>query len=342
MKVLLYFEKPEKIKTSGIGRALTHQCKALESAGVEYTFDPKDDFDIAHFNTYFPDSKKLFKKIKKRHIPVIMHGHSTIEDFKNSFKMWKTVAKVWYNPNLMWFYKNADYIITPTLYSKKCIDAYNLGAPVTHISNGIEVKDYEYNNMYEKSFKERFNIASESVVMGVGFPFNRKGIKDFFAIAKERPDIKFIWFGHLAKILMTDDVRRAIKHRPSNVIMPGYISNNIIKGCYHYAKCLLFTTYEETEGIVALEALASHCPLLVRDIGVYEEWLHDGVDCYKAKSNEEFLEKLDYIMSHDNSKVTEAGYKIAESITLKNIGQELKKTYQLVIDKYKEEHLNVK
>ena len=66
MKVLLYFEKEEKIKKSGIGRALRHQIAALTSAGVEYTLDPKDTYDIAHINTYFPESKKLVKKLKKK------------------------------------------------------------------------------------------------------------------------------------------------------------------------------------------------------------------------------------------------------------------------------------
>ena len=62
MKVLLYFENQEKIKTSGIGRALRHQIEALTSNGVEYTLDPKDTYDIAHINTYFPKAKSLLKK----------------------------------------------------------------------------------------------------------------------------------------------------------------------------------------------------------------------------------------------------------------------------------------
>lgn len=338
MKVLLYFQNPETIKKSGIGRALRHQCEALESQGIEYTFDPKDDFDVAHINTYWPKSKKVLKSVKKRHIPVIMHGHSTIEDFKNSFRGWKIAASCWYNPNLMWFYKNADYIITPTVYSKRCIDAYNLGTPVEHISNGINVKEYEYNREYINSFKKKFDITNQKVVMGVGFPFNRKGIKDFFLIAKQRPDITFIWFGHLQKILTTHDVLKAIKNRPSNVIMPGYIDSNIIKGCYHYASALLFTTYEETEGIVVLEALASHCPVLVRDIPVYGDWLKDGVDCYKATNNEEFLNKLDYILNNDTKAITDKGYKIAKSLSLDKIGEKLKRTYEQVIKQYKEEH----
>ncbi len=334
MKVLLYFEKEEKIKKSGIGRALKHQIAALTSAGLEYTLDPKDTFDIAHINTYFPESKRLVKKLKKRGVPVIVHGHSTKEDFMNSFRLWK-LMKLWFYPNLMWFYKNADFIITPTLYSKNLIDSYGLGTEVIYVSNGISPQEYAYDEEKIKAFKEYFKIQEgEKVVIGIGFPFNRKGIKDFFAVAKERPEVKFIWFGYLQRILTQPNVLRAIKHRPSNVIMPGYIDNAIIKGALRYAECLFFPSYEETEGIVVLEALASNCPVLIRDIGVYADWLEDGRDCYKGHNNEEFLQKLDLIMSSDNSKLVANGYKLVEERTLEKVGVELKQAYENLLDKF--------
>ena len=334
MKVLLYFEKEEKIKKRGIGRALRHQIAALTSAGLGYTLDPKDSFDIAHINTYFPASKRLLKRLKKKHIPVIVHGHSTKEDFRNSFRLWK-VMKLWFYPNLMWFYKNADFIITPTQYSKDLIDAYNLGTEVIYVSNGINPQEYAYDEEKIKAFKEFFKIQEgEKVVIGIGFPFNRKGIKDFFAVAKERPDVKFIWFGFLQRILTQPNVLKAIKNRPSNVIMPGYIDNAIIKGALRYAECLFFPSYEETEGIVVLEALASNCPVLIRDIGVYADWLEDGRDCYKGKNNQEFLEKLDKIITSDNSKLVENGYKLVKERTLEKVGQELKVAYENLLNKF--------
>ena len=335
MKVLLYFEKEEKIKKSGIGRALRHQIAALTSAGIEYTLNPKDDYDIAHINTYFPASKRLLKRLKKKGIPAIVHGHSTKEDFQNSFRLWK-VMKLWFYPNLMWFYKNADFIITPTLYSKNLIDSYNLGTEVIYVSNGIDPKEYAYDEEKIKDFKDYFKIQEgEKVVIGIGFPFNRKGIKDFFAVAKEKPDVKFIWFGYLQRILTQPNVLKAIKNRPSNVIMPGYIDNAIIKGALRYAECLFFPSYEETEGIVVLEALASNCPVLIRDIGVYADWLEDGRDCYKGKNNQEFLEKLNKIMEGNNQKLTENGYKLVEERTLEKVGQELKTAYENLLTKFK-------
>ena len=334
MKVLLYFENQDKIKTSGIGRALKHQIQALTSAGVEYTLDPKDSYDIAHINTYFPKAKKLVKRLKKNHVPVIVHGHSTIEDFRNSFRGWKLMAK-WFNPNLMWFYKQADHIITPSAYSKKLIDSYNLGTSVEYISNGIDPELYSYKEEDVLAFKDYFKIKDEKVVIGVGFPFNRKGIKDFFEVASKMPDIKFIWFGHLQRILTQRNVLKAIKHRPSNVLMPGYIDNKIIRGAYHYAECLFFPSYEETEGIVVLESLASNCVTLIRDIGVYEDWLEDGRDCYKGHDNEEFVTKIKYLMSHDNSKLKEYGMKIVKERTLDKVGIELKEVYERVLVSYK-------
>ena len=89
MKVLLYFENEKAIKKSGIGRALRHQKQCCEINGFEYTTNPKDSYDIAHINTYFAKSQRLVKKLAKENKPVIVHGHSTIEDFRNSFRFWQ-------------------------------------------------------------------------------------------------------------------------------------------------------------------------------------------------------------------------------------------------------------
>ena len=52
MKVLLYTESEKVIGKSGLGKAIKHQMKALASAKVSYTLNPKDDYDVLHINTY--------------------------------------------------------------------------------------------------------------------------------------------------------------------------------------------------------------------------------------------------------------------------------------------------
>lgn len=332
MKVLLYFGNEKTIHQSGIGRALKHQKIALKQNNIEYTLDPNDTYDLAHINIYFKPAKILLKKLIKNKIPFIMHGHSTLEDFANSFRGWKLVYKVWYKPNLLWFYKNSKYIIAPTKYAKDLIINYGFKNTVVDISNGIELNDYKITQKNIDDFKNRFNINNEKVVIGIGWFFNRKGIKDFFEIARKKPNIKFIWFGKLNHMLTQINVLKAIKNRPSNVIMPGYVDGSVIKGAYGYASCMLFPSYEETEGIVVLEALAAKCPLLIRDIGVYKDWLTDGVNCYKANNNDEFCKKIDQIISSDNKEIVENGYKVAEERSLDKIGLKLKNFYNRVLE----------
>ena len=334
MKVLLYFESQKAIKKSGIGRAMRHQTEALKLANVPFTLNKDDAFDIAHINTLFFKSKRLLKKCHKLHIPAIVHGHSTLEDFRQSFRCWKLV-KFWFNHQLLYMYKHADSIITPTNYSKHLIDNYQLGTPVKAISNGIDVEAYARDENKIKAFKDYFHITDEKVVIGIGLPFIRKGIDDFFEIARAFPDVTFIWFGHLAKILTQGKVLRAIKRRPSNVIMPGYIANDIIKGAMQYASALLFPSREETEGIVVLEALASHLCCLVRRIPVYDGWLKEGENCYMASDVDEFIEKLNLLLCSDNTQFTNKGYEVVKTKTLDKIGQELKETYEYVYSSFK-------
>ena len=85
MKVLLYLEGKSVLEKSGIGRALQHQMHALDLAGIPYTTDVLGDYDVVHINTYGPRSLLLLHAAKRGNKKVIMHGHSTKEDFENSF-----------------------------------------------------------------------------------------------------------------------------------------------------------------------------------------------------------------------------------------------------------------
>jgi len=336
MRVLLYFQDENFLKTSGIGRARKHQALALESVGVDYTFDPLADYDIAHINTIYGKSQRLLKKCRKKGIPVIVHGHSTHEDWRESFLFWKAMEP-FFDRNLDWIYSRADLIITPTPYSKKLIESYGFNVPVKAISNGIMMDQYGPNPKAEKEFRKLFHLGEEEkYVMGVGFPFVRKGLPDFFTVARSFPNTKFFWFGHLPPIAETPEIHKAIHHKPSNCIMPGYIAGNLIKGAYQGASAMFFPSYEETEGIVVLEALASKTPLVVRDIGVYDPWLHDGVDCHKCKNNEEFVSALRALLTNgEDPKILEAGYKIAEARDVHLIGKELKEAYEELLSKKK-------
>ena len=151
MKVLLYLEGKSVLQKSGIGRALQHQMHALDLAGIPYTTDILGDYDVVHINTYGPRSLLLLHAAKRRGKKVIMHGHSTREDFQNSFIGSNLFAPL-FGKYLAHMYKKADFIITPSEYSKQLIQSYGVKTPIVAVSNGIDLSKYKKRSQKKKSF----------------------------------------------------------------------------------------------------------------------------------------------------------------------------------------------
>lgn len=331
LKVLLHTDKFEQVEKSGVGRAIVHQKKALDLVGVPYTTDPNEDYDIIHINTIFPESYLIGKKAKKMGKKVIFHAHSTEEDFRNSFLFSNQVApafKLW----LKKCYSSADLVITPTPYSKRLLENYDLGKKIVAISNGIELDFYKKDEELGRKFREAFHFKEDDkIVMSVGLYIERKGILDFVELAKRMPEYKFIWFGYLDPKLIPIKIREAVETKLDNLFFPGYVERELLRGAYSGADLFFFPTHEETEGIVLLEALATKIPVLIRDIPIYEGWFEDGVNIYKASSLPEFETKIKGILEGSLPSLVEEGYKIAEQRDIKKIGEQLKSVYEEVM-----------
>jgi 1,2-diacylglycerol-3-alpha-glucose alpha-1,2-glucosyltransferase len=323
MKVLLHSGHYNLIEKSGVGRAIKHQMKALELNDILYTTDPKEDFDIIHINTIFPESYLLSRKAKRQGKKVIYHAHSTEEDFRNSFLFSNQLSplfKKWISK----CYSSADLIVTPTPYAKELLDGYGLGKPVIAISNGIDLEFFRRNEEDAVRFRERFHLSGDDkVIISVGLYIERKGILDFVELAKRLPQYKFIWFGYANLNTVPSKVRIAVETKLDNLTFAGYVPPEVLKQAYSGSDLFLFPTHEETEGIVLLEALAMKLPVLVRDIPIYQSWLADGVNVYKAGDISQFESKTTAILEKEVPSLVEMGYQVARERDLKTIGKQL-------------------
>ncbi len=333
MKILLYFESESLIQTSGIGRAFEHQKTALASQGIEYTIDPWDeDYDILHINTCGINSEAVIAHARKLGKKVIYHAHSTEEDFRNSF-VFSNLLSPFVKRSLVNLYSKGDAIITPTPYSRKLIHGYGIDRPIYAISNGIDLSLFKPDSEKVKAYRNYFHLdGSETVILGVGLPFERKGIFDFVKVAEQLPDYRFIWFGDIPSFAVPQKINDIIEHHPENCLFPGYVKGPIIQGAYQDAAAFFFPSYEETEGIVVLEALASHQQVIVRDIGAFSPWLEDGVSCYKGNDNNDFTELIRNVVEQKLPRTGKKGYEVAERRSIATIGRQLKRVYEAVLN----------
>ena len=228
MKILLYAEGLKTIGVSGLGKAIKHQMKALKYAGVEYTLDPDDDYDIVHINTYGPKSYALAKACKKKGIKVVYHAHSTEEDFRNSFIFSNQIAPM-FKKWITTCYKLGDHIVTPTPYSKKILDGYGMNREITAISNGIEIEKFITSKELAANFRKTYGYKKkDKVVIGIGLYLERKGILDFVELAKRLPQYKFIWFGYTPLYTVPEKIRKAVKTELPNLHFAGYVEQEMI------------------------------------------------------------------------------------------------------------------
>lgn len=333
MKVLLYTENLKAIGKSGLGKAIKHQMKALENEKIEYTLDPKDDYDILHINTYFPKSYMIAKKAKKQGKKIVYHAHSTEEDYKDGFIFAKQTSRL-FKKWLIKCYSLGDVIVTPTLYSKNLLQGYKglEDKKIYDISNGIEIEFFKKDEKLGKKFRKDYGFSKDDkVIMGIGLYIERKGIVDFVELAKRLPEYKFIWFGYSPLAAATAPVRKAVNTKLPNLFFPGYVEPEVIKSAMSGADLYIFPTLEETEGIPIIEACACKQNAIVRDIKIFDGWLEDGKNVYKAKDVDEFEKKIKDFFDGKLPSVTEEAYKVALERDLKTIGKKLKAVYKEVL-----------
>ena len=109
---------------------------------------------------------------------------------------------------------------------------------------------------------------------------------------------------------------------------------------YSGSDLFFFPTWEETEGIVMLEAMAMQTPVLVRDIPVYEGWLEHGSTVYKGKRREDFEQLLPAILEKQLPDLTQEAYQLVRENSITKIGTALAEIYDSLFEEGTYENIN--
>ena len=276
----------------GMGTNVPMVVKELEKIGCTvYMNEPKRDYDVLHVHSPLPDSFLWALRRRKAHRPLVVHGRHLPELIKGGFKGGSLFYPLVREYSVA-FYNLGNVVVGATPYVAKSLAKDGVRGPFRVIPNGINREVFVRNDELGSRFRERIGLSpSDKLVLSVGLRIPRKGVDTFVNMSskfKDRQDVKFVWVGE-SEVLLKDALDETSR---GNVLFAGHVPFQEIVGVYSAADVFVFPTRAESYGNVMLEAASCGCPLIIRDIPVYEEWVLDGKHCLKARSDDEFAEKV--------------------------------------------------
>jgi len=118
--------------------------------------------------------------------------------------------------------------------------------------------------------QSRYAASGQQIVFAVGRLVHEKGfhllVEAIPAILSEFPNTQFVIAGKGSEAPYLEQQARRLGVS-EHVHFPGFISDEERDCLYHVAACAVFPSLYEPFGIVALEAMAAGCPVVVADVG---------------------------------------------------------------------------
>ncbi|MEK7158173.1 MAG: glycosyltransferase family 4 protein [Patescibacteria group bacterium] len=335
MRVLFFQEWSKLTKISGIGTAYAHLTRAAQLVGITILKDVEDleKCDLVHLNFFGLQSRHLLRRAQAIGKKVIVHTHTTREDFLNSFRGSNLIAPL-FRVYLASFYRRADALCSPSVYTKNLVASYGVTAPIYPISNGVDVAAYAPDSARRSAFRAQWGLSDDDVaVFCVGHVFLRKGVMDFLQAASALPHTHFFWVGknypHLT--MGQRKMNCLLKNPPANVHYLGYVKD--IRDVFSGADLFFFPSYGENQGIVLLEAMAAQRPIVARDLEAYHDFLVDGRTAILVSDNRQFVPTLQHMLVDSSLRkaFAESAFVAVQEHDLARIGQRLLEIYTKVV-----------
>jgi 1,4-alpha-glucan branching enzyme len=148
------------------------------------------------------------------------------------------------------------------------------------IPNGVNpYQDGRWNEADLANCRARHGASDGPIVFAVGRLVHEKGfhllIEAMPIVLSEFPNTRFVIAGQGPEALHLEQYAEELGVA-DHVTFPGFISDEERDCLYHVAACATFPSLYEPFGIVALEAMAAGCPVVVTEVGGLREVVRHG------------------------------------------------------------------
>lgn len=291
------------------------------------TSDPGGEYDLLHLQWIGPKSLYYARWAHKKGRPVVMSVHTPPDLIPGSFTFSHPLASI-YDRYLRAFTGTIDLFIVPSPFAAAGFVSIANGRPIRVVSSGIETDLFRFNQEKRDLFRRKHDLDRPTVLC-TGLLIPRKGVEEFFEVARSLPNLSFVWVGAKVSrsLFYSPRFESLVREHPKNVRLTGFIGD--VTTAYSGCDLFFFPSHAESLGLVILEAGAAGLPLVVRRLPVYQGWLVDGENCLMGETLTDFRAAIATLLSDRPPSLSMNG--LAEKHGLKQVGTDLVAIYQEVL-----------
>jgi glycosyltransferase involved in cell wall biosynthesis len=264
---------------------------------------------------------KIHQYIKKNNIQIV-HANTLVP---SSYLSLLVLYSRFFNPDIKWIWSDHDlgyFSRIDRFLAQLCVKLYdktllvshalekkypNSGNKTTVLYNGLNVNVFKPNSLLRQTFRNQYNIAQKTIVIGIAGVINEdKGqiplIQAFKQIAASYSNVILTIAGGFA--IQSPDYSEKFKeqiHGFDNIRYLGFV--NPINGFYNGCDILINNSNNfrsESLGTTIYEAMAYEKIVIAANTGGTPEIITDGKDgfLFEPESVEALSEKITFVLNH--------------------------------------------
>lgn len=261
-------------------------------------------------------------------LPLLFTYHTFVEDsayflFKSEYsqRITQHLFRVW----LGLYCRRCSCLITPSAYVAKTLNQL-CSKEIQIIPNGIDLARFEGSN--GAPVKQRYN--SKQIILSVGRLVKEKNLQLLIRAAPhllKTHDVVFIIVG---KGPARQELEALAKKEgvSDSVVFTGYVSDMELINYYKAASVFAFPSTYETQGVVALEAMAAGLPVVAANARALPDIIHDGENGFLSDpyDPEAFAEKISEALIEKN--VVARALAFVKEYSIEKTGEQIIEVYK--------------
>lgn len=280
------------VKGHGVETAYNELVHLLEKYGkndLNIVKNKGEDYDVLHLHTVDPVGYIKQKMTKSTTLTSVHFLPNTLDGALKIPRVFSNIYAWWVKK----IYLDSDYlvVVNPNYVdeiSKLGVDK----SKIFYIPNVVSNDSFYVISEKDKDrFRKKYGYKKDDfIVVSVGQLHKGKGVLDFVKIAKENPDIKFLWVGgfNFGNVMEGyDEIKEVYDNPPKNLRFSGIVDRKEVNILCNISDVFFLPSYYESFALVALEASHTEKPIILRKLDTYKNIYYDNV--LYGKNNEEFI-----------------------------------------------------